>query len=124
METRGVKQLRQFYSFVTYYNEVRPHRGVARRTPLSAFSARERAYPSGPKIDATGYRVRRDKVNQGGTVTLRHQGRLHHIGIGRAYKGWRVILLIAGTEVQVIGADGSPLRRLTLDPNKDYQRMP
>ncbi|HEV3280239.1 MAG TPA: hypothetical protein VG032_01425 [Acidimicrobiales bacterium] len=30
------------------------------------------------------HRVRRDKVDKGGGVTLRYQGRLHHIGIGRA----------------------------------------
>ncbi|HWC40047.1 MAG TPA: IS481 family transposase [Acidimicrobiales bacterium] len=118
------KQLQgQLDRFVAYYNEVRPHRGIGRRTPMAVFSAREKAYPSGPKIDVSGYRVRRDKVDKGGGVTLRHQGRLHHIGVGRAYRGWRVILLVAGREVQVLGADGSPLRRLRLDPAIDYQRM-
>jgi hypothetical protein len=58
-------------------------------------------------------------VDKGGGVALRHQGRLHHIG--RAYRGWRVILLVDEKDVQVIGADGSPLRQLTLDPNTDYQ---
>lgn len=119
------KQLQgQLDRFVGYYNEVRPHRGVGRRTPLSVFSAREKAFPSGPKIDVAGYRVRRDKVDKGGGVTLRYQGRLHHIGVGRAYKGWRVILLVDGPRVQVIGADGSPLRQLTLDPTTDYQALP
>jgi hypothetical protein len=113
----------QLDRFVAYYNTRRPHRGIARRTPMAAFSAREKAYPCGPKIDVSGYRVRRDKVDKGGGVTLRHQGRLHHIGVGRAYRGWRVILLVAGREVQVLGADGSPLRRLRMDPATDYQRM-
>jgi hypothetical protein len=44
--------------------------------------------------------------------------------VGRAYRGWRVILLVAGCEVQILGEDGSPLRRLTLDPSIDYQPMP
>jgi transposase InsO family protein len=110
--------------FARYYNAVRPHRGVGRRTPMTVFAEREKAYPSGPKIDVSGYRVRRDRVDKGGGVTLRYQGRLHHIGIGRAYKGWRVILLVAGRQVQVIGVDGSQLRRLTLDPSTDYQRIP
>jgi transposase InsO family protein len=119
------KQLQsQLDRFVAYYNEVRPHRGIGRRTPLSVFEAREKAYPRGPKIDVGGYRVRRDKVDKGGSVTLRYQGRLHHIGVGRAYKGWRVILLVAGRDVQIVGPDGSPLRRLTLNPATDYQRMP
>jgi hypothetical protein len=89
------------------------------------FAAREKAYPTGPRIDVAGYRVRRDKVDKGGGVTLRYQGRLHHIGVGRAYRGWRVILLVVGRQVEVIGAgDGCRLRRLTLDPTTDYQPMP
>lgn len=119
------KQLQaQLDRFVAYYNEVRPHRGIGRRTPISAFNAREKAFPCGPKIEVHGYRVRRDKVDKGGGVTLRYEGRLHHIGVGRAYKGWRVILLVAGKNVQILAADGSPLRRLTLDPTTDYQPMP
>jgi transposase InsO family protein len=110
--------------FVAYYNAERPHRAIGRRTPLEAFNARERALPTGPRIDATGFRVRHDKVDRGGSVTLRYRGELHHIGIGRAYAGWRVVLLVAGREVRVVGLDGSPLRHFILDPKKNYQAMP
>lgn len=111
----------QLDAFVRYYNEVRPHRAIGRRTPIEAFMARERAVPTGVRIDTTGYKVRHDKVDKKGTVTLRHRGKLHHIGIGRPYAGWRVVMLVAGLDVQVVGIDGSPLRHLTLDPTKDYQ---
>jgi transposase InsO family protein len=122
---RTKKQLqRQLELFVAYYNEVRPHRGINRRTPAEAFAAREKARPRGPVIDTTGYRVRHDKVDKGGRVTLRYRGRLHHIGIGCAYRGWRVVLLVSGRDIRVIGLDGSPLRHLVLDPTKDYQPMP
>ena len=57
-------------------------------------------------------------------MTLRLNGRLHHIGVGRAYSGWRVVMLVAGLDIQIIGFDGSPLRHLTLDPTVDYQRQP
>jgi hypothetical protein len=57
-------------------------------------------------------------------VTLRYHSRIHHIGVGRPYAGWRVILLVAGTDVQILGLDGSPLRRLKLDPSRDYQPQP
>jgi transposase InsO family protein len=118
------KQLQgQLDRFVEYYNGVRPHRALGRQTPAEAFAAREKSSPRGPKIDCVGYKVRHDKVDKTGSVTLRHKGRLHHIGIGRAYGGWRVVLLVAGLEVQVLGVDGSPLRRLTLDPETDYQPM-
>lgn len=111
----------QLDAFSTYYNEVRPHRAIGRRTPLEAFMARERAVPAGARIDTTGYKVRHDKVDRKGAVTLRHNGRLHHIGVGGPYKGWRVIMLVAGLDIRIIGLDGSPLRHLTLDPTKDYQ---
>jgi transposase InsO family protein len=107
--------------FANYYNEERPHRSIGRRTPLEVFHARERSYPRGPMIDCTGYRVRSDRVDRGGGVTIRHKGRLHHIGIGRAYKGWRVLMLVAGLEITILSIDGAPLRRLVLDPTKDYQ---
>jgi len=118
------KQLQaQLDRFVFYYNEVRPHRAIGRRSPAQAFAAREKAHPTGARIDCVGYRVRHDKVDTKGAVTLRHRGRLHHIGVGAAYKGWRVVMLVAGLDVRVIGIDGSPLRHLKLDPTKDYQPM-
>lgn len=109
--------------FVEYYNHVRPHRGIGRRTPAEAFAAREKAFPKGPRIDADGYRVRHDKVSRGGTVTLRYRGRLYHVGVGRAYVGWRVILLVAGREIRILDLEGSQIRRLRLDPSKDYQAL-
>jgi transposase InsO family protein len=118
------KQLQaQLDRFVVSYNACRPHRGIGRRTPLEVFDAREKAHPRGPKIDCSGYRVRHDRIARNGNVTLRYRGRLHHIGVGAAYKSWRVILLVAGREVQILSLDGSPLRRLVLDPTKDYQPM-
>jgi len=110
--------------FVAYYNDVRPHRGVGRRTPRSVFEAREKAQPTTPLVKIDGRRLRLDKVDSTGSVTLRHKGRLHHIGLGRASAGWRVAMLVEGVDIEVVGLDGAPLRRLVLDPTKDYQRMP
>ena len=58
---------------VDYYNTVRPHRGIGRRTPAEVFAARPKARPSGPKekIDPH-FRVRKDKVDISGVITLRH----------------------------------------------------
>jgi hypothetical protein len=119
------KQLqRSIDRFVAYYNDVRPHRGVNRRTPRSVFDAREKAKPVAPMIKINDRRLRLDKVDSTGSVTLRHKGHLHHIGLGRAYVGWRVAMLVEGLDIEIVGLDGSPLRRLVLDPAKDYQRMP
>ncbi len=58
--------------FVTYYNDVRPHRARARMTPRAAFAARDKARPSGPRIRiGAGVRVRRDRIDKNGKVTLR-----------------------------------------------------
>jgi hypothetical protein len=65
--------------------------------------------------------VRTDKVNEG-TITLRHAGRLHHIGIGRALNGHRVLVLVHDLKITVVHADtGEIIRQLTLDPTRDYQ---
>jgi transposase InsO family protein len=108
--------------FVAYYNEVRPHRARERRPPRVAFEARDRARPSGPMIRVgTGVRVRRDRIDNNGKVTLRHRTRMHHIGVGHAHKGKRVIMLVDGLDVRVVSQDGELLRQLTLDPTRDYQ---
>jgi|SRR5271170_3237655 len=111
----------QLDRFVGYYNEVRPHRSLGRKTPRSAFEARTKARPSKVGIDVEGYRVRHDKVDKHGKVTLRYKGRLLHIAIGRPYKGRRVILLVAGRDVRVLTEDGDLLRQLELDPDRTYQ---
>lgn len=82
-------------------HEVRPHRALGRRTPAQAFAARTKARPTQRGIDVDGYRVRHDKVDTSGTVTLRYRSRLHHVGIGRRYKGTQVLLLTAGRQVRI-----------------------
>jgi transposase InsO family protein len=119
------KQLqRQLDRFVAYYNEERPHRGIGRKTPAAVYNARDKAVPSPSFVKVGERRLRFDRVDKAGRITLRHRGRLHHIGIGNAYAGWRVAMLIDGLDIEIVGFDGSPLRRLVLDPTKDYQRIP
>jgi hypothetical protein len=54
-------------------------------------------------------------------LTLRYGGRLHHIGLGRRYAGQRVTLLVAGRDLRVLNPKGRLMRRLTLNPTRDYQ---
>jgi len=112
----------QLDRFRHYYNTVRPHRAIGRRTPADAFAARPKATPSIASLPVPGrFRLRKDKVDITGVVTLRHNSRLHHIGIGRKLLGTRVLVLVDGLEVRVITEDGELLRSFTLDPTKDYQ---
>jgi hypothetical protein len=70
----------------------------------------------------TRFRVRHDKVDTAGTVTLRHDSKLHHIGLGRAHKGKPIKLLVADRDIRVLDArTGELIRQLTLDPSRDYQ---
>jgi hypothetical protein len=109
-------------SFVHYYNTTRPHRALGGRMPLQAYSARIKARPAAAGDPDTHFRVRHDKVDIAGTVTLRHDSKLHHIGIGRAHKGKPVKLLIADRDIRILDLDsGELIRRLTLDPSRDYQ---
>jgi hypothetical protein len=59
-------------------------RAIGRRTPAEAFRARPKATPALPAREIPRqFRVRRDKVDITGVITLRHNSRLHHIGLGR-----------------------------------------
>jgi transposase InsO family protein len=113
----------QLDAFAAYYNTQRPHRAIARRTPAEAFAARPKAGPrrQGVLIDEH-YRVRRDRIDSSGVVTIRHNSRLHHIGLGRRHAGLRVLLLVHELDIRVLAEDtGELLRALTLDPTRDYQ---
>lgn len=112
----------QLDRFRTYYNTVRPHRALGRRTPAQAFAARTKATPRRPGITVPAqHRVRRDRIDKTGKVTLRYRSRLLHLGIGRRYAGTRVMLLVADRDVRVINDDGEPLAEFTINPTKTYQ---
>jgi transposase InsO family protein len=114
---------RQLDHFLRYYNTARPHRAIDRRSPLQAYTARPKAHPTKPTI-ATHYRVRRDKVDPSGVITIRYNSRLHHIGLGRRHANTRVLALIADRYIRIVNAaTGELLRDLTLDPNRDYQPL-
>jgi transposase InsO family protein len=105
----------QLDRFAAYYNTVRPHRALARRTPAQTYADRPKAIPTGIKIPAH-YRVRNDTIDSGGTVTLRHNSRLHHIGLGAAARGTHVTLLIDDLHIRIIRRDtGQLIRELILD---------
>ncbi len=66
------------------------------------------------------HRVRRDKIDSFGKVTLRYLSRLRHIAADVPHKNRKVRLLMAGPDVRNI-TDGELIRALTLDPTRSYQ---
>jgi transposase InsO family protein len=112
----------QLDTFARYYNNVRPHRALNKQTPLQAYSARVKATPP---TGAAGrhYRVRHDRVDETGKVSLRYMSKLYKIGLGRAHKGRQVKLLIADQSIRVITLQGELIRELTLDPSRAYQPL-
>jgi transposase InsO family protein len=109
----------QLDAFRDYYNTVRPHRSLNRATPDHAYTSRGKATPAPTDGHA---RSRDDRVDDAGSITLRFNSRMHHIGIGRAHKHERVRILIHNHDIRIINlATGELLRELTLDPTRDYQ---
>lgn len=122
---RSITKLQhQLDTFVDYYNTVRPHRALGRRTPSEAYGARPKATPSGQPFDDAHYRVRHDVVDQFGKLTLRHGSRLHHIGMGRRHARQAVLVLVKDLHVRITNSAGEVLRDFQLDPTRDYQPRP
>jgi transposase InsO family protein len=119
----GLAQLQALLdTFTSCYNHQRPHRSLPRQaTPATACTARPKAVP-GDRAAGTHDRVRTDTVGKTGTVTLRHGGRLYHIGVGRTHARTHILLLVQDLDVRIINAaTGELLRQLTLNPARNYQ---
>ena len=110
-------------AFVDGYNNTRPHRSLANRaTPTAIYDTLPKALPGASRDPDTHDRVRHDRIDNSGVVTLRVAGRLHHIGIGRTHARTHVILLVQDLHIRVVNAiTGELLRELVLDPTRDYQ---
>jgi endonuclease/exonuclease/phosphatase family metal-dependent hydrolase len=88
------------YAFREHYNEYRPNRALQRATPAQAYRALPKAGSAGT---ARGYyRLRYDHVDAGGKVSIRHAGRMHHLGIGTAHRGKEILAITDQAGVTVI----------------------
>src|SRR5437764_3438372 len=109
--------------FACLYNQQRPHRSLPHRaTPAAVYRSLPKAAPSTSRDLDHHHRVRRDVIDKEGKVTLRHEGRLFHIGVGRTHARTPVMLLVQDLDVRVVHTvTGELLRALTLDPARSYQ---
>ncbi|MGH7903857.1 MAG: integrase core domain-containing protein [Candidatus Dormibacteraceae bacterium] len=109
----------QLDSFRDYYNQRRPHRALGRQIPLAVFSTKVKATPTAAQ-PPTHYRVRRDRIDSHGSLTLRYLGRLRHIRVGALHRNRQVLLFVAGADLRVVTTGGELLRELRLDPDRVY----
>jgi transposase InsO family protein len=109
-------------TFTSIYNTQRPHRSLPHRaTPATAYAARPKA-TTGDRTTDSHDRIRADRVDTDGKLTLRVNGKLHHIGIGRTHARTRILMLIQDLHIRIINAaTGELLRELTIDQARDYQ---
>jgi hypothetical protein len=108
--------------FRGYNNTIRPHTapsGGAR--PSRPTPPAQKPCPPAPRSTPATTGSRHDRIDLSGVITLRHNSRLHHIGLGRRHAGTRVLVLVRDRHVRVLNTDGKLLRELQLDPTRNYQ---
>lgn len=122
--TRTLPELqRQLDEFREHYNEQRPHRALHRKTPGDAYRATPKAAPARNGHAPAHYRLRYDRLDPAGRMTLRRAGRMHHLGIGAAHARKRVLAFADDHHVTVADlTTGEVLSVHLIEPNKTYWR--
>lgn len=112
----------QLDRFRSEYNNHRPHRALDRATPSEAYNATPKALPADGQLPDR-YRLRYDRVDNDGHVSIRRAGRMHHLGIGRRHTGKRVLAITDETTVTVTHlGTGEILSEHHIDPTRGYWR--
>ncbi len=112
----------QLDAFRKHYNEQRPHRALDRRAPGQAYRAIPKAAPAGSHAHQH-YRLRYDRLDATGKMTIRRAARMHHLAIGRAHARKRVLALADDQHITVIEIEtGEVLSTHLIEPAKSYWR--
>jgi hypothetical protein len=111
----------QLDTFRDYYKARPPAPRAGPPHPGRGLRRRPKATASGIPLADGHFRIRHDKIDTNGKLTLRCNSRLHHIGLGRRYAGTTVLVLLHDLHIRVLSTSGRLLRDLTLDPTRDYQ---
>ena len=111
----------QLDDFRQIYNHQRPHRELGRKTPATAYTDLPKATPTTTTTAAGHYRLRYDRLDTLGKMSLRRAGRMHHLGVGYAHARKRVLAIADNTTVTVIElATGEILSTHLIQPTKSY----
>jgi transposase InsO family protein len=114
---------RQLDQFREHYNERRPHRALHRHTPGEAYRATPKAAPASNGHASGHYRLRYDRLDTKGKMTIRRAGSMHHLGIGTQHARKRVLAFADDHHVTVADlTTGEVLSTHLIDPDKTYWR--
>ncbi|HEX4734362.1 MAG TPA: IS481 family transposase [Thermoleophilaceae bacterium] len=113
----------QLDEFREYYNEQRPHRALQRRTPGEAYRVTPKAAPASNGHAPGHYRLRYDRLDLKGKMTIRRAGRMHHLHAGVEHARKRVLAFADDHQVTVAElTTGEVLSTHLIEPNKAYWR--
>lgn len=119
-KAESIQQLQQqLDEFTIRYNRERPHSSLGQKTPHFVYHDTVKAKPETSLSDV--YRIRRDRVDKTGKVTLRRAGILHKLGIGRAFALAPVLVLVDEKMVTVTHRHtGEVLSQHVIEPSRNY----
>lgn len=108
--------------FQHVYNTQRPHRALNRNTPEQWYQRTLKARPNLIAVTRDReFRIRYDLIDKDGKVTLRHEGKLHHLGVRKVHRRKKVMMLIDTVEVTVLDLETSEiLSRHLIDAERNY----
>jgi transposase InsO family protein len=113
----------QLDQFREHYNEHRPHRALNRQTPGEAYRATPKAAPASNGRAPDHYRLRYDRLDTQGKMTLRRAGRMHHLHAGVEHARKRVLAFADQHHITIAElTTGEILSRHLIEPNKTYWR--
>jgi transposase InsO family protein len=113
---------RRLDEFRGHYNDHRPHRALGRQTPGAVYPATPKAAPAAARAPQH-YRLRYDRLDTKGRMTIRRAGRMHHLGIGTTHARKRVLAFADDTHVTVADlTTGEVLSTHLIQPDKSYWR--
>ena len=114
---------RHLDAFREHYNEHRPTARWTAPHPAAAYRATPKAIPAANGDAQDHYRLRYDRLDTKGKMSLRRAGRMHHLGIGTKHARKRVLALGDERHVTVIElATGEVLSTHHIDPDTTYWR--
>ena len=121
---RALSELQhQLDTFREHYNEQRPHRALGRQTPGQAYRRTPKALPASNGHAPGHYRLRYDRLDPKGKMSLRRAGRMHHLGVGTEHARKRVLAIADDHHVTVADlATGEVLSAHDINPNRVYWR--